>query len=207
MSVQHISTGQQSSSIVHRPSASWILRGRQSAYKSAEPIIQQRRQQRRTTSIPYLTSLPEIPGLGDFMHLRDGDRMDMTSDTMYPFTQAFTNSSYTMQQGVSSDPIGSVVHTCECPQGVSRNLSLSPEMDVANIISSLVLELWDLTENNLRLSQTILDKDLCIKRACAILESLCVPVFGCPRQARDSHSLINNSYGVGIIIRVRSKQS
>jgi hypothetical protein len=134
------------------------------------------------------------------MDLRDVNRMDMTSDTMFPFTQAFTNSSYTMQQGVSPDRIGSVVHTYECPQGVSRNLPLSPEMDVANIISSLVLELWDLTENNLRLSQTTLDKDLCIKRACAILESLCVPVLGCPRQARDSHSLMNNPYGVGIII-------
>jgi hypothetical protein len=60
-------------------------------------------------------SLPEISGLGDFMDLRDVNRMDMTSDTMFPFTQAFTNSSYTMQQGVSPNPIGNVVHTFECP--------------------------------------------------------------------------------------------
>jgi hypothetical protein len=135
------------------------------------------------------------------MDLRDVNRMDMTSDTMFPFTEAFTNSSYTMQQGVSPDFIGSVVHTFECPQGGSRNLPLSPDMNVANIISSLALEPWDLAENDLGLSQTTLDKDQCIKRACAILESLCVPVLGCPRQARDSHSPMSNSYGVGIILK------
>jgi hypothetical protein len=125
-------------------------------------------------------SLPEISGLGDFMDLRDVNRMDITSDTMFPFTQVFTNSSYTMQQGVSPDPIGSVVRTFECLQGVSRNLPLSPDMNVANIISSLALEPWccEMTKDTLNWSDTtclVIYLMLCTTLLYCCLVNECVP--------------------------------